>query len=690
MTFRRIDYKYQFWFINLLQGYGYQGNLGGMCYGVAQMAMQAALVDELAVFDERIQLLRCYDGSADLLKAHIDQAKEVIKLFPGKVPKAAQRYLDIQAFFDGIELYQLGYSKHKDIVDARSQDEGSGYLLPILTSQKITANNGKITTAAIIQGNFKKQNIAELLKQLARHAEESGKVSFSIGMSANAHAINVSYNPAKKQWVIMDANHLPSQVLNNPAIVAEQILSAFNFKKNNIEKMSINLRAAVNVHENNLNKNEIRTFKNKLQKFNKFSEWDPHQLYLQAEFLLAANDVDLFKQVYKKLGIDILLMLGNQLLIKACQHDSAEIAEFIINESKKSILMPKLNKHTLLKIAQESGSENVVSMLLRRGAVSKQKKQHGDVPSPESKESNPVVENPVVAPASRSATAKKSSFTARWNVLKDKVIDIDLGAPSEKITAYQSELASFAKKLAAGKSSNKRKIQKEITTILTYLNNIRVQKDRVDAIVRTNWYKPSDQKTSTGVDDKAMIDVSAMAKSVKITLEYVRTTWLSTILLQTILSQFQDKLDLITKEAQVKKGLSSQLKETQKQIKDLIIYVQTRITNDQKRLDVLAKLNKEIKTLNNPIIAIVKPAKSRIALIQALRSQLFVDRDKPVSDIIREWRATHETSLKSKKPRIQFWNKHKSVISDKFIDKLLKVAETTEIAEAHSTALKAK
>lgn len=213
------DYKLpksQEWFIKLLQDIGYKGNEDGMCYGVAQMAMQAALAGETDNFNARFGLIAIYRSDPEKLKHDINEARNAVK---NKKPltQTQEKFLEIQAFFDGIELYQVGYKEHKEIIGSElaiSQSDHAKKLLPLLIPEKLEKNNGQIEKIIEIKTDYEDKNVEDFLAKIKKICESIDfPISFTLSKADKngGHAINLSFSPQEKCWILIDANKLPAK-----------------------------------------------------------------------------------------------------------------------------------------------------------------------------------------------------------------------------------------------------------------------------------------------------------------------------------------------------------------------------------------------------------------------------------------------------------------------------------------------
>src|SRR3989338_10316076 len=99
-------------FLRLLKVFGYtKADLAGQCFGIAAMAMQAFLANEVDKFNKRVAILsrlsQLTDEKIQALKNH-HKMGDLITL-PKKSEKSAEQQIylwEIYAFLDGMQLYQ--------------------------------------------------------------------------------------------------------------------------------------------------------------------------------------------------------------------------------------------------------------------------------------------------------------------------------------------------------------------------------------------------------------------------------------------------------------------------------------------------------------------------------------------------------------------------------------------------------
>lgn len=231
---------------------GYKKNKRGVCHAISMTAMQAILIDDFASYERRLN--RIYSVGIEALVEHIHaaQAKRLAYFNIGKAKYAeyckdkseedidiellchsvnfkAQEFayssltetekidVDIPAFFDSIEVHQIDYKhRHLKQLSARLQPGDlsfeSRHLKNIdLVGQKGIENNVVVANQTI--GIYNRSELLAYFHSLRSAIESSHyirnkKKSISIKLDNSNHSILVSYDCARKEWMLVDANRL--------------------------------------------------------------------------------------------------------------------------------------------------------------------------------------------------------------------------------------------------------------------------------------------------------------------------------------------------------------------------------------------------------------------------------------------------------------------------------------------------
>ncbi len=231
---------------------GYYVNERGMCYGIANMAMQAMLFGELEKFRERLRKISNEIKKIEDLKAKTFQAK-VLKDFQalkataadkkdaslkGSCPEGASTsaepsgshsvynggveqaealgasealtddLINYKAFFDGVSLYH-NPDNHKHLFFEQNilstinltQSSGRPLVFSLIKPVEFDKNICKIHNFTFV---YSKNTLKDYLKILAQTAQTN--VAFLLAY--NKHAIFLGYDLSKNTWSIVDANNL--------------------------------------------------------------------------------------------------------------------------------------------------------------------------------------------------------------------------------------------------------------------------------------------------------------------------------------------------------------------------------------------------------------------------------------------------------------------------------------------------
>lgn len=205
------------WFIPLMQSLGYPIDKEGMCFGLAQMAMQASLCEEQDKFNDRLAFLHqyCESENTNQLKIDLDAVRQKLKADKtASLSEREQALIEVAAFFDGLQLYQLGHVQHKTLLGL---DEKANYAwfevarkssMPLVTPEKLLANGGKIQKIGQYNARYSKYILKKLFMNMSS-VVDSIEFPVSIVLSAHVHAITISFDPKRQRWSLIDANNLP-------------------------------------------------------------------------------------------------------------------------------------------------------------------------------------------------------------------------------------------------------------------------------------------------------------------------------------------------------------------------------------------------------------------------------------------------------------------------------------------------
>lgn len=166
----------------------------GQCYGLSRMALNAFLAHDMETFVSRLNQIQ--NMSVLSFKQH--------------------KYdYNIQAFFDEIILYQAP-SVFPEYFEP-----------PQILEQLMNPANlifDRPNSMYTIKGIYTQQALEKELSLIRKYLKEC---SFSFMCIGPGHAITVSYDAGKQQWLLIDPNDLPGDIYFNNKTLADAIFLAF-------------------------------------------------------------------------------------------------------------------------------------------------------------------------------------------------------------------------------------------------------------------------------------------------------------------------------------------------------------------------------------------------------------------------------------------------------------------------------
>lgn len=264
------------WFIPLMGSLGYPIDKEGMCFGLAQMAMHAAICGELDRFNQRLAFLHQYyaSGNINQLKLDIDSVRQKLIAEPSVRLSDREQYLiETSAFFDGIQLYQFGHDRYKSLLGLDEAGEyawfkvASKLIMPLLTPEKLLANGGKIEKIGQYHADFSKHILKKLFMNMLSVVDS---IDFPVSMvlDAHRHAISVSYEPQYQRWSLINANDLPAiQVdFDDIAKLVNEIHSSFaGLASTSGERRKQYFVTSIYVHNDNAKVHTVAEFKSDMK-----------------------------------------------------------------------------------------------------------------------------------------------------------------------------------------------------------------------------------------------------------------------------------------------------------------------------------------------------------------------------------------------------------------------------------------
>lgn len=201
--------------IRLAQQLGYQSNNGGICYGIACMGAQAILVGDIDSFNNRL-------------------SKEVVDALLTAQPVPQDTLTDMRGFFDGVEVHFQSHL-YPELFENHRQPSHQEFLTTLpLTAP--TALREPIEKIASFTGLYTAEHdeIYHYFDSFQTVALERAQATQPIVFILNhsTHAITVGFDPVKQEWLLIDANQLPTQALSTTRAIADAIMSAFSSNDN--------------------------------------------------------------------------------------------------------------------------------------------------------------------------------------------------------------------------------------------------------------------------------------------------------------------------------------------------------------------------------------------------------------------------------------------------------------------------
>lgn len=228
----------QAWIIAPIMRVGFEKKSEGYCFGVANMGAQAILLEdrddqkELVHFDNFVKRVNLLDQERGRLYQYIENAKHKRILLVEKAkaevkePEAPQekkkwqreidnmvdrqlsdiekKYLEMEPFLNGVEVYQQIY-QHPDLYPhTRTQHHVAGMeLVPNIELEK----NGGAVTADYFMFHGEDGKFLQLLRRIKDLADNGDyNAPIVLQLSENMHSITIAYDPIKNGWINVDAN----------------------------------------------------------------------------------------------------------------------------------------------------------------------------------------------------------------------------------------------------------------------------------------------------------------------------------------------------------------------------------------------------------------------------------------------------------------------------------------------------
>lgn len=226
-NFRETQYYGQSWLIERIQALGYNIVGEGICFGIASMALQAFLVNELETFNQRLKTIENLPLSAFYKDLEVLKQQREECLTEGYLREASSiqtNIIDIRAFCDGIFLHQS-----PEINDDFLRDESKTNVQDLEKTISLTRpvkldtvpSSFKIKTFVGVYSENELQNYLDCLKK------NLGNHSFSLILHCDEHAIFVSYNSEAQRWLFINPSDMPGVEYLHSDLLAGAILNCY-------------------------------------------------------------------------------------------------------------------------------------------------------------------------------------------------------------------------------------------------------------------------------------------------------------------------------------------------------------------------------------------------------------------------------------------------------------------------------
>lgn len=203
----------------LMEEFGYDKDMGGVCFGYCIMLAQSSLSKQEDKFFNRLNLIKSYykDSSKDKEKPeHFKSLKDAIEAVQNKVKPGHETYiknyklteqdielLEIAAFMDGIILYLLP-NKYNDLFAKKLLQENISEVYNIVKSETL-----KSTELQIVQNKsyaYTKKSLEEYLEDLAKILRQKD-TDYPIIISTDKHGVYLRFDKNRNIWLYADTNN---------------------------------------------------------------------------------------------------------------------------------------------------------------------------------------------------------------------------------------------------------------------------------------------------------------------------------------------------------------------------------------------------------------------------------------------------------------------------------------------------
>lgn len=390
--------------LDAMQECGYNIDTQGHCYGLTYMAMLAIYANDLETFNKRLMLIEKTANISQEITLAKDQVKMYLKesqifaeqemknknfttpeeyqkafnrrvneLVNQKITPKEQQWLEVAAFFDGVQLMQntklyaenFQDQKHPDdfssirvlpflksrileeqekayqsarmalenptlnsaeIADNKTLEHlwesGQAIFIPNTISSKNTVATGGVVNVDNFSGIYDQNELLSYFRSLRIELSRSPRSTqpITLTLSSYNHIIMVSYDAKKNTWLFTDANQLPPQEIKHSADLVRKITTGFpadikelknilNQTESAIEKDNI-----IKAWETKRIALSTRVYSNQHDQLDiskKLNIWKKQKEFQTIHSIAAKfNDRDMYQKTWLSMEVDRLVLYG--------------------------------------------------------------------------------------------------------------------------------------------------------------------------------------------------------------------------------------------------------------------------------------------------------------------------------------------------------------------------------------------
>ncbi|AEB28660.1 ankyrin repeat domain-containing protein [Francisella hispaniensis] len=241
--------------LKLQEKLGYGVNTGGMCYGIAYMAIQAIIRDDLETYISRIKylektLLQHNNNQDDAIDEIVEKINVAYEKRKNKQNLDSEeiKLLDILNWLDGVQIYH----NYKNLLFGGQNYEIATNFFSANTNQK-EKENRKIFVIAKELNMLTKELINDIFDKI-----DNSKDSIAFSLSSSNHIISIG--KSSNYMPIYLINHDIHKLITSSRSLYSEVLCAFNYSKEALNIMTHSYQEeniSVKYVTNNLDKDDL-------------------------------------------------------------------------------------------------------------------------------------------------------------------------------------------------------------------------------------------------------------------------------------------------------------------------------------------------------------------------------------------------------------------------------------------------